>query len=289
MFKLIDVKKKPLTRELATEFATMTPLPGERPVSRGVGGHAGRLGTLKNLLLSGLFTDPDWATAKSKEDNQIYRANGQHSSLMLTGLTDEEFPKGLSAVIKSYVIDSVEQDAMNLFDLFDNPLSARSNQDAMGVLKARHPEMAGMSNQFAFAVSAGIQERERHVQDGSLYKARKRGMYFEEERYREFASWLFGWHDPSLGRNLGLVLRHPGVIAEMLKDFEQDRETATRAWGHVIMQDETDPDSLSQGFINELSRMNREPSYKQDAFQRKAERFWKQSLKQAPVFTMAAR
>jgi len=133
MIKHIGTKIAPLTRDLASRFATMTAAPGERPLKEK------RVQFLRNELESGQFFSPKWATAQLGD--RTYRVNGQHSSHMLTQ-ANGSFPSGLSVIIDEFSVDS-EAELGELFTRFDPPESVRPPREQFAAILAGSSVVGG--------------------------------------------------------------------------------------------------------------------------------------------------
>src|SRR6266481_6775844 len=85
MVNKIKVESVPLTRELASELAAMTPVEGERPLKEA------RLHFLGMHLEKGTFFGVEWHKGVERGSGKLYRLNGQHSSHLLIGLEPDKF------------------------------------------------------------------------------------------------------------------------------------------------------------------------------------------------------
>ena len=119
----------PLTKELAAQFAGMRPLPGERPLRQA------RLKFFQSCVRNEIFNSPTWAQVFVGDDATPYRADGQHTSYVLAHCEEAIFPTAVSVTIDTWAVDS-ENELGDLFDLFNNPVSVRSNSDKMGVFRS---------------------------------------------------------------------------------------------------------------------------------------------------------
>jgi hypothetical protein len=88
---------------------------------------------LYSRLRSGLFHSPVWATVEF--DGVEYRADGGHSSLMLSELSQSEFPAGVRACVRRFSCDAFGELA-TLFDQIDPRRSARTAVDQINAHKA---------------------------------------------------------------------------------------------------------------------------------------------------------
>ena len=148
MFKLVNDRSVPMTRELALDVATMLATPWERPVKDF------RVQHLRSELDKGAFHPPLWVFAKVKENGKFFRVNGQHSSIMLSGLNGK-FPKSLRATIHEYICDTME-DAAELFSKYDNPISSRTGSEIANAHGRAHDELAKMSPSDVGSIVLGI-------------------------------------------------------------------------------------------------------------------------------------
>ena len=119
MFTLRKSETFPITRELASTYATMVPSPTERQFSEK------RLKFLHDRYIAQQFIPCQWASVWL--GGTQLRMNGQHSSAMLSKLPDP-FPGDLKAHIDEYAAESPE-DMVELFRQFDARESARSPGD----------------------------------------------------------------------------------------------------------------------------------------------------------------
>src|SRR5262249_15132386 len=145
------------------------------------------------------------------------RADGQHTSHVLANCPDEQFPAGLSVTIQTYHLDDVRE-TPELFDLFDNPMSARTNMDKLGVLVAGYADLADLDRGFLSHVAKGIDYYFRGLsKDGKqsvLFANRDCGLYFIDAEVRKFALWIQSWDNAKHGWMIG----KPGITAEIYAD-----------------------------------------------------------------------
>ena len=120
MIQSRGVKLVPLTRDLASQFASMERWSGERPLK------PRRVSELKNKIERGLFHSPEWAVAFL--NGKQYRMNGQHSSHALVE-SNGSFPNNLVVKIEEFSVDS-ENELGELFAQFDT--GGRSSNDITG-------------------------------------------------------------------------------------------------------------------------------------------------------------
>lgn len=262
----------PLTRELATRFAKMKPLLGERVFNKD---HARKI---IYWLKDGEFNSPTWATVKVPGEADVLRANGQHTSTILSTCTSDLFPKNLSVTIDTYEIDDVKVDGPKLFDLFDNPICSRSNSDKMGLYTVEWEELSGIERMFLVNVGKGIDYHRREIvatKEGPdlplIYPSRDHGLYYREEENRVFASWLHQW---DAAKN-HWMLRKPGLVAEMLTDWNADAGTAWKFWSELFTDSNPDPEAETRLLSELLKDWNRKiPAPKQPRYRTRTHKTW---------------
>ena len=245
MFSKTAVKLEPLTHDLAKAYAAMPGLPGERPL------RPSRLTFLEKHRQQGTFVSPNWAEAVDITTGQRYRVNGQHSSTMLARLAPEDFPQNLLVTIEEYTFDDLASDAVLIFDLFDNPQSARTNLDIMGLYRARYPDLAGIDLKILVDVTNGVwfYEHERGDQ-GVAFKPRERGLYLMRPEVRAFARWVTaGFADAKHKWMFGKV----GIVAEMFASMQvPDKSVAEEFWRLVLTESHPDPDNETRELSDTL-------------------------------------
>lgn len=263
MFSKTDVRLERLTPELAKEFAAMTPMPGEREIK------PVRLTFFLNHIKEGSFVAPTWAVGKCRGSGETYRLDGQHSSYVLANLAEDRFPKDLLVTIQTYEFDSLDQDSFGLFNLFDNPIAARSNTDIMGVHTAHHPDLKSLGSKFLVTVTNGIWFHEHSLKDGLVLKPRERGGYFANPANREFALWVERFR----GSINEVLIKRQGVMAEIYADWKYNPAMALEFWSLVLTESHPDPDHETR----ELSRVLKSwkpKERKQDEFRKQAQKIW---------------
>lgn len=279
----------------------MPQLPGERDLRES------RIDFLEELLDDGNFVSPNWAIAIVKGTTQRLRCDGQHSSTMLTRLAvkeHERFPEGLEVTIHQYEIDSVEQDAAILFNVFDNPKSCRTNTDAMSVFRAHHQELKKLDNGFLVKIAKGInfylddlitnirkdyekalakatkkgQAAPPRPQLPQTFSSREYGQYWDDSEYRIFALWVQQWHDS----RCQWILSKPGVVAQIFDSWKAVPQRAQIYWDYVFSDNHPDPEHASRRLVLKLRALNAKPRPKADEFRSLAEESWATYLHREP-------
>ena len=244
-------EQRNLTQEFAAKFDAMTPLPGERRRKER------RLRFLLDKLRQGHFYSPHWAMGVELQTGQRYRLDGQHTSYLLTHLPqDVQFPVGLSVMLETVEFDSVVEDALDLFDKYNPPESARTNDDVMGLYQSQYPEFKEFNPGFLLNVAAGLNRHEAGLQDGRALPARQRGMLWANPSYREFALWAGQFQGPKDVTLNFRFLRKPIIVAEMFADMCAHREAAGEFWGHVFRADVANPHDETRQLADELNKLS---------------------------------
>jgi hypothetical protein len=277
--RIVEACGIPLTRELAISHASLPAMPGEREVK------TARLKFLKDLLDRGLFVGVDWHQGLCAADGIMYRLEGQHSSHMLSELDPAAFPGDQLARITTWNFDTVEHDSATLFNLFNNPRSARTNEDVMGVYRASVPELAQLSRKFLINVANGVHEREDQKWDDGDEQAlpphgpRERGLYFFHPEPVQAALWLSRFQ--SL-KNQGF-LGHPTLVSEMLRQWEQNAVAATTFWEFVYRENHPEVDHETRELAETYRDWTARRKQRAPQFRARAAKAWKTFLKGFPT------
>lgn len=283
----IRVESIPLTPEVLAEFRQARPLPGERPL------RPRRLNQLLAIIKKGEFLGVDWASGRSKEDQTLYRFDGQHTAHLLQDLLDNPrvdipFPSGILVTLAHWEFDSVAADAPGIFNTFNAPLSTRSNEDAMATYRAFFSDLEQLELKFLIKVVNGITFYERQLhqaqqlqqakagkkaegkageakQPSLRFDAREAGQLFWTPAYRAFALWADMLKNPtSEGRPLPtvkenlwkVVVNRQGLVARMYADWKESAPTATTFWTLVLNETAPDRDDDTRIFADQLRKMN---------------------------------
>ncbi len=154
MFRRVAVRLEELTPELARKFSEMPHLAGERRRK------PRRLADILKWIRDGEFAGPTWSVATLKGDREAiqYRANGQHTSYVLSHLPDDvAFPEELMVAIEIYELlcPLVEARSTRFFAL-GAPAARHVSQ--CSTQRSRAPAAAQDARRVTF-VSALVSER----------------------------------------------------------------------------------------------------------------------------------
>jgi len=285
MFKKISATGVLLTRELAREWAAMTPLPGEREIRPAR--HEFLLAKVRNQTFGG----PSWACGVERSTGKKYRLDGQHSSKMLQDLPpDVAFPKDLLVTIDTWEFDSLDQDASVMFNMYNHPKSVRSNQDAMGVYLAQAQETSDLDRSLSVKITSGIAEFEKTLdpKEAFLPQPRDRGLYFlgkKADVYTAFARWVATLE----GLKNGGFLSRPAVVGEMLNHWLKDRSSAEEFWGLVLRENHPEVDHETRTLAETFRGWLAQRRYRGSQYKAKAATAWRHYLRERRAEEQEAR
>lgn len=269
MITKVNSTMVPLTRELAQQFKDMQPVPGERPLRQT------RLNFFLNHLRHKTFNSPNWAKAVIDETNEEYRADGQHTSNVLATCDESLFPQGLQVTVGTYRLTGTD-DLADLFDLFDNPLSARSNADKLGIYIADYEEFRQIDRSFLNKIAHGIDYYYRDAigaghQGVTVFGQRQHGLYFHDPAHRAFALWLY----PLREAKHSWMFTKPGIAAEIYADWQGHPELAQRFWREVMTESNPDVEDETRELATTLRDWaKKQPRVKQDKFRHYAKKIF---------------
>jgi hypothetical protein len=225
----------PLTKTLATDFATMPAWRGERPLSER------RLTYLLNELVSEHFFTPRWAVAKLGD--KTIRVNGQHSSTMLARLDD--FPESMTAIVDTYVVED-EADLGGLFTKFDNPESTRRTREALAALLPE--ELGKLSRTTAERIAAGMFYGITRFEAGSA-----RGVHVLGAAVQASPSFAFWVQEHAKSRGLGRT----AVIAAAFMTWKVDPASCKEFWALVDSEDDPLPNHPTRALARAIRESDR--------------------------------
>jgi hypothetical protein len=235
---------------------------------------------LLNAIKDGKFGGPSWARGIDRSDNTEYRLDGQHSSKLLISLPDDvPFPSGLLVTIDTWEFDSIAEDGAPLFNLFNHPKSARTNEDAIGIYRAQVVALSDISKRLLMRIGDGIAEYQKGLnsQSAVVLAPRERGVYFEEEeRYVRFACWISPFKDTKNAR----FLERPAIVAEILHSWLANADRATEFWDYVLRESHADPDHETRTLAETFKSWAMQKKYKPSQYRAKAATAWRHYLRE---------
>ena len=281
MIKKVSSELKPCSRDLAVKFSEMQHLPGERLLRES------RLKYFRVQLKQGRFNSPNWSVALIGDQQEPWRADGQHTSCVLATCEDELFPVDLRVTIQTYHLDTMAE-SEQLFDLFDNPMSARTNLDKLGIYVAQYGDELKdidrkLLNQILSAVHWYKNDLSKQADTGGMpvvtFSPRERGLYLEEPAVRAFARWINHWHDSKHHWMFG----NHGITAEIYADWTKHPALAGVFWGEVLTESNPDPNDdtreLATTFKGWHDKAGRTPAQ----FHAQAKKMWQRYLRIARI------
>jgi hypothetical protein len=259
----------PLTRELAHQFKDLTPVPGERPLRQS------RLNFFQRHLRDHTFGSPYWAKAIIGQTEEERRADGQHTSYTLATCDDSLFPQGISVTVTVYHLDDISELAQ-LFDLFDNPQSARTNAEKLGIYIADYAELLPLDRGYLNKLAHGIDYYLRDCieagqKDVHVYPQRQQGTYYKEPGNRQFALRLYALCE---AKN-SWMFNKPGIVAEMYFDCLTHPDIAQQFWREVMTESNPDVEDESRILATALRDYAlKQPRVRQDKFRASAQKYF---------------
>jgi hypothetical protein len=218
MVRYVRSETVPLTLELVEEMRTLPPSPTERELN------PKRVDHLREKVAAGLFHPPQWV--KATVDGVTYRANGQHTSEMLSKLNGE-FPTGLSVHIDYFECTSIDGLAL-LFRQFDDRRSARSPADIAGAYQGLQSDLDQLPRHIAKLGVEGIVWKRRYVDVLPVPSGDDKYEVFNDQDEHPFLLWL--------GDVLSIKtpeMMSPSIVGAMRATFDADADDADRFWREV--------------------------------------------------------
>ncbi len=224
--ELISTTVVKLTQKIAREFAEMKPSPSERTF------RPSRVAYLRARLSESTFHSPRWSFANL--NGEPLRGNGQHSSIMLNELSDEEWKmsvNGMQVIIDEFICESVN-DLPDLFSQFDPRESVRTRLDLVRAHSGIHSSLDDIKPSHVSYAIAGIS-----FFKNDFFPNGNRGEFriTQNEKAREiqfnvdFVEWASQFY-------MTQYMRKPGVSAALFATYESDVEKAKEFWDAVVSE-----------------------------------------------------
>lgn len=227
MFELIS-KPKSLqpTKVLIDEFVNMTKVPGERPLSDR------RMTVYQKILNERMFRPVTWASAYCEETDEVYRVNGQHTSLLLS--RQPKIPE-FCVVLERYTCKTMK-DIGRLYGTFDSKTASRSVRDINMAFASAIPEMAEISSPYiALGISASSFQR-WGTNFQSIPAIDRAEQLFDCSAFVTWMHTLVNGH-----RRSSKHLMRGAVAAAMYSMYLKASTKATEFW--TLVRDESAPDN----------------------------------------------
>lgn len=229
------------TKALVKEFSEMTPAPYDRPLSER------RLQVYQRILKAGEFRPCTWASVNCSETGEVYRVNGKHTSIMLSGVIDN-LPE-FFVTLERYSCDNLH-DVAELYNTFDSRLGSRTAHDMNLAFYSTMPEIAGTPKaliHYTVTAASFAKWGEGYTSQSPADRAE---LLLDNG---EFVVWLLGIINTDRKKILH-VTRGP-VVNAMYTTFHKAKGPATEFW--TLVRDEThqDRDNASRTLARFLSRV----------------------------------
>jgi len=246
-FKLVRSQKTTLTPEHVAQAQAAASIPGERPI------RPKRANTIQQWIANGKFCRGNFAFAKCKADDVTYRVNGQHTSHELSKCDDNDpnaldFPENVEVNIEHWECDSVG-DLPDIFDTFDNPTSARSNDDKLGVFLAQYDDLRGVTKVVAKAGVQAVNEYRRGLNSDEIrpVQSRELGLLLGEDDIRDFVRFCADFEE-----SVYKGWKNYGIGAAMYETWKEDPETAKEIWSEAFEESNPDPRAPTRLWVSQM-------------------------------------
>jgi len=191
MFTLLGrPKTHKVTKALAKQFAEMEPAPHDRLLSER------RLQVYQRLFAEGTFRPCTWAMAHCKNTGEVYRVNGKHTSIMLSGL--ENLPE-YYVTVEEYDCDTLE-DVARLYATFDSKMMSRTTNDINMSFASTVRELVGISRK---TINVAVGGMSYHIWQGGFgnhQPAERAELLLEHTPFVQWLHVLFlEGNDPNVG------------------------------------------------------------------------------------------
>src|ERR1035437_5719349 len=106
----------------------------------------------------------------------------------------------------------------------------------------------------------------------SVFPVRELGLYFNQPEYREFALWMYDWHQA----RQNWIFKQAVLVAMALAAWKKDVATATGFWGEVFTGSNKDRESPSRELLTTLTEaLAADRKRRATKFRREVERCWR--------------
>jgi len=147
MLRKLSQEIVPVTRELADQFVTLTPAPGDRGVKPAI------LAILDQAARASRIYPYTWATCYCRETGVTYRVNGKHGS---TVFANRDVPLLDACItVARYEADTLAEVA-DLYKDFDRQESSRTSGDITRAYAGTEPRLADVPDYIVKRCTTGI-------------------------------------------------------------------------------------------------------------------------------------
>lgn len=223
-YELIGTPKvERVTRDLATRFRDMLPVPHDRALK------PLRLEAYKKMIAAGLFRPVHWAVAVCLETRETYRANGKHTSTVLA-CDDVEIPDSLVAIQETYQCDTLE-DVAKLYATFDSRYQVRTTNDINRAFAAIDPDLCEISQKIVSLCVTAVWYSRMQSAMHSL-SAQDRAEALLEKDVKAFVGFVSDLLSETSTRQTQ-HMRRGAVVAAMFLTWSRSRRAACEFWQAV--------------------------------------------------------
>lgn len=222
-WELKTAKVQRVTKALAQRIFSMTPAPGDRPLSDR------RLAIYRTMVEQGTFRPCTWAIAIAAETGETFRVNGKHTSTLFSQL--DELPE-LYITLEEYLCDTV-QDVARLYGTFDPRTATRTAREINRAFASAIPELADVRIKVIDVAVTGMAWF-LYRADAYLKTSAERAELLEVNK--PFVLWL----DDVIGSDYNKQAKHilrGTVCSAMFATFQKSQRDSTDFW--LAVRDET--------------------------------------------------
>lgn len=216
-------KTQKVTKNLAEKFANMESIPGERPLSEV------RLRVYEKIIKDEGFRPSEWVACFCRETGVTYRVNGQHTSVLMSGL--DPLPE-LYVIISYYECDSL-RDVSKLYSTFDSKVQSRNISDINRSFASCVPRLVGVDQRTLNLCAGALTYAD--VQDEYRRKFQPQERAEKLLEYSDFVIWVHNLVRSSNSTNSSL--KRMAVFAAMFLCYRKHPNLATEFF--TAVRDET--------------------------------------------------
>src|SRR5262245_5738735 len=236
-FKLLSSTVVPLTPEVLADFKAIESGNLERDLNEG------RVKYLQEKYLAGQFLTLQWIVAHIKSTGKKVRANGQHSSEMLT--RQDPFPVGVTCHIEAYEVADANRFA-ELFQQIDARRSARNSYDNAGVYQAINEELNDVDRSDAKIAVDGYAWYMHTVERASMPIGDMKYSAFSDNNLHPYIRWV-----ASVLNGKTPELRRKEVVGAMFATFSVNEPAAREFWQEVGLRGDLEQPDLPQTCLDQ--------------------------------------
>lgn len=226
-------------QRIAKQFHEMPGAPGDR------GFRESRRDKIASAITERTFRVGNFASVHCKQNGITYRANGKHTSRVITELNGKT-PDDLEILVERYEADTL-QDVAQLYATFDQPWSVRNTCDINRAFAGAIEDLHGVPSRIINLAVTGIAIVESNCNAYST-PVEVRAAALNENA--EFVLWL----NDMIGKSTkeSSYLRRSAVVAAMYATWRKAKKAATQFWTLVLNAtgpEKTSPDRVLNFYL----------------------------------------